>query len=48
MRLGPVEILLLCLGTVVVTLLVLWVRQEFIDWRATRHRRPPARISRRK
>lgn len=48
MKFGAIEILLIGLGTVVLTLIALWAREEIIDWRATRHhrredRRTPAR-----
>jgi hypothetical protein len=39
MKFGALEILLVALGTVVLTLIALWVREEFLDWRATRHHR---------
>lgn len=46
MKLGAIEILLIVLGTVVLTLIALWVREEIIDWRATRHHREEERRSR--
>jgi hypothetical protein len=39
MKLGAIEILLIGLGAVVLTLVALWLREELIDWRATRHHR---------
>ena len=39
MKFGAIEILLLGLGTVVLTLIALWLREEIVDWRATRHHR---------
>jgi hypothetical protein len=39
MKFGAIEILLIGLGTVVLTLIGLWLREEIIDWRATRHHR---------
>ena len=39
MKLGAIEILLIVLGTVVLTLIALWIREELIDWRSTRHHR---------
>lgn len=33
MKLGAIEILLIGLGTVVLTLIALWVREELADWR---------------
>ncbi len=43
MRFSPVEIFLISLGTVVLTLVLLWLREEFLDWRATRHQREAER-----
>lgn len=43
MKLGPIEILLLSLGTLVLTLVALWIREEYLDWRATRHHRAEER-----
>jgi hypothetical protein len=43
MRLGLIEILLLCLGTIVLTLLALWVREELLAWRSTRQQREEER-----
>ena len=48
MKLGAIEILLIVLGTVVLTLIALWVREEIIDWRATRHHRAEERRGRRR
>lgn len=45
MKFGAIEILLIVLGTVVLTLIALWVREELIDWRATRHHRQEDRRS---
>ena len=45
MKLGAIEILLIVLGTVVLTLIALWVREEVVDWRATRHQREEERRS---
>ncbi len=39
MKFGAIEILLFSLGTVVLTLLALWLREEILDWRASRHHR---------
>jgi hypothetical protein len=39
MKFGAIEILLIVLGTVVLTLIALWVREEVLDWRASRHHR---------
>lgn len=39
MKFGAIEILLIGLGTVVLTLIALWAREEIIDWRTTRHHR---------
>lgn len=39
MKFGAIEILLIGLGTVVLTLIALWLREEIIDWRASRHHR---------
>ncbi len=36
MKLGPIEILLIALGTLVLTLIALWVREELLDWRSSR------------
>jgi hypothetical protein len=46
MSFSAIEILLFCLGTVVLTLLGLWLREEIIDWRATRHQREEERRNR--
>jgi hypothetical protein len=46
MKFGPIEILLLVLGTVVLTLIALWIREEFLDWRSTRHHRAEDRRQR--
>lgn len=43
MRFGPIEIVLLCLGTIVLTLLILWVREEILDWRSARRQREEER-----
>ena len=43
MKLGAIEILLIVLGTVVLTLIALWVREEVVDWHATRHQREEER-----
>ena len=43
MKFGAIEILLIVLGTVVLTLIALWIREEIIDWRATRHHREEER-----
>jgi len=39
MKFGTIEILLLGLGTIVLTLIALWVREELLDWWTTRHYR---------
>lgn len=39
MKFGAIEILLIGLGTVVLTLIALWAREEIVDWLATRHHR---------
>jgi hypothetical protein len=36
MKFGAIEILLIGLGTVVLLLIALWVREEFIEWRGNR------------
>lgn len=46
MKFGAIEILLIGLGTMVLTLIALWVREEIIDWRASRHHRIPDRRER--
>jgi hypothetical protein len=46
MKFGAIEILLIGLGTVVLTLISLWAREEIIDWRATRHHRREDRRTR--
>ena len=46
MKFGAIEILLIGLGTVVLTLIALWAREELIDWRATRHHRREDRRAR--
>jgi hypothetical protein len=46
MKFGAIEVLLLGLGTVVLTLVALWVREEFLDWRHSRHHRDPERRGR--
>lgn len=46
MNFGAIEILLLGLGTVVLTLVALWIREELIDWRASRHQREADRRNR--
>lgn len=46
MKFGAIEILLIGLGTVVLTLIALWLREEIIDWRATRHHRHEDRRAR--
>lgn len=43
MKYGPIELLLIGLGAVVLTLIALWVREELNDWRATRHQREEER-----
>jgi len=53
MKFGAIEILLVCLGTVVLTLIALWIREEILDWRSSRHhregeRRQPGSRGRRK
>jgi hypothetical protein len=39
MKFGAIELLLIGLGSVVLTLIALWVREEIIDWRNTRRYR---------
>ena len=39
MKLGALDLLLLGLAAVMLTLIALWLREEFLDWRATRHQR---------
>jgi hypothetical protein len=46
MKFGAIEILLVCLGTVVLTLIVLWIREEVADWRSSRSHRDEERRSR--
>jgi hypothetical protein len=46
MKFGAIEILLLGLGTLVLTLIALWIREEILDWRHTRHHRNPERRAR--
>lgn len=46
MKFGTIEILLVCLGTVVLTLIVLWIREEIADWRSSRHHREEDRRAR--
>jgi hypothetical protein len=43
MKFGAIEILLIGLGTVVLTLIALWLREEIVDWRANRHHREEER-----
>lgn len=43
MKFGAIEILLIGLGTVVLTLIALWIREEIHDWRSTRHHHGPER-----
>jgi hypothetical protein len=45
MKFGAIEFLLIGLGTVVLTLVALWIREEILDWRATRHHRGGERRS---
>jgi hypothetical protein len=45
MKFGAIEFLLIGLGTVVLTLVALWIREEILDWRATRHQRGDERRS---
>lgn len=46
MKFGAIEILLISLSTVVLTLIALWLREEIIDWRTTRHHRREDRRAR--
>jgi hypothetical protein len=46
MNFGAIEFLLIGLGTIVLTLVALWVREEILDWRAARHHRDPERRQR--
>jgi hypothetical protein len=43
MNFGAIEFLLIGLGTIVLTLVALWIREEFLDWRSARHHRDPER-----
>ena len=46
MKFSAIEILLIGLGAVVLTLIALWLREEIIDWRSTRHHRREDRRAR--
>jgi hypothetical protein len=39
MKPGAIEILLIVLGSVVLALIALWIREAIVDWCAPRHHR---------
>ncbi len=43
MKFGIIEYLLIALGTIVLTLIVLWIREELLDWLDQRQYRGPER-----
>jgi hypothetical protein len=47
MKFGAIEFLLTGLGTIVLTLIALWIREEFLDWRSTRQYRDIERRTKR-